>query len=74
MGEFEQISNYNASAPCPQAGDEVALGIRDDCPLLALPPGEQLVISTDTKEAGVHIPDICDPFLLRQRELAVSAS
>ncbi|MCI3943548.1 thiamine-phosphate kinase [Pseudomonas syringae] len=74
MGEFELIRNYFAAAPCAQAGDEVALGIGDDCALLALPPGEQLAISTDTLVVGVHFPDNCDPFLLGQRALAVSAS
>ncbi len=39
-----------------------------------MPPGEQLAISTDTLVAGVHFPDSCDPFLLGQRALAVSAS
>ncbi|MCL6310241.1 thiamine-phosphate kinase [Pseudomonas syringae] len=74
MGEFELIRNYFAAAPCAQAGEEVALGIGDDCALLALAPGEQLAISTDTLVAGVHFPDACDPFLLGQRALAVSAS
>ncbi|QVK31665.1 thiamine-phosphate kinase [Pseudomonas syringae] len=74
MGEFELIRNYFAAAPCAQVGEEVALGIGDDCALLALAPGEQLAISTDTLVAGVHFPDACDPFLLGQRALAVSAS
>ncbi|RMO98188.1 Thiamine-monophosphate kinase [Pseudomonas syringae pv. philadelphi] len=74
MGEFELIRNYFAAAPCAQVGEDVALGIGDDCALLALPTGEQLAISTDTLVAGVHFPDSCDPFLLGQRALAVSAS
>lgn len=74
MGEFELIRNYFAAAPCAQAGEGVALGIGDDCALLMLPPGEQLAVSTDTLVAGVHFPDVCDPFLLGQRALAVSAS
>jgi thiamine-monophosphate kinase len=74
MGEFELIRNYFAAAPCAQAGEGVALGIGDDCALLAVPVGEQLAISTDTLVAGVHFPVVCDPFLLGQRALAVSAS
>ncbi|WP_323163382.1 thiamine-phosphate kinase [Pseudomonas viridiflava] len=74
MGEFELIRHYFAAAPCAQAREEVALGIGDDCALLALPPGEQMAISTDTLVAGVHFPEVCDPFLLGQRALAVSAS
>ncbi|MDB6144951.1 MAG: thiamine monophosphate kinase [Pseudomonas sp.] len=74
MGEFELIRNYFAAAPCAQAGEGVSLGIGDDCALLTVPTGEQLAISTDTLVAGVHFPAICDPFLLGQRALAVSAS
>ncbi|MEE5046673.1 thiamine-phosphate kinase [Pseudomonas alliivorans] len=74
MGEFELIRRYFAAAPCAQASEEVVLGIGDDCALLALPPGEQMAISTDTLVAGVHFPEVCDPFLLGQRALAVSAS
>lgn len=74
MGEFELIRNYFAAAPCAQGGDGVALGIGDDCALLAVPAGEQLAISTDTLVAGVHFADPCDPFLLGQRSLAVAVS
>ncbi|WP_397451169.1 thiamine-phosphate kinase [Pseudomonas sp. NA-150] len=74
MGEFELIRNYFAAAPCAQAGEGVALGIGDDCALLTVTSGEQLAISTDTLVAGVHFPVVCDPFLLGQRALAVSAS
>lgn len=74
MGEFELIRHYFAAAPCAQAGDGVALGIGDDCALLALPAGEQLAVSTDTLVAGVHFPAVCDPLLLGQRSLAVAAS
>jgi thiamine-monophosphate kinase len=74
MGEFELIRNYFAAAPCAQPGEGVALGIGDDCALLSLASGEQLAISTDTLVAGVHFPDVCDPFLLGQRALGVSAS
>ncbi len=74
MGEFELIRRYFAASPCAQAGEGVVQGIGDDCALLAVPAGEQLAISTDTLVAGVHFPDPCDPFLLGQRVLAVSAS
>lgn len=74
MGEFELIRNYFAAAPCAQPGEGVALGIGDDCALLTVPPGAQLAVSTDTLVAGVHFPEVCDPFLLGQRALAVSAS
>lgn len=74
MGEFELIRRYFASAACAAGGEAVALGIGDDCALLAPKAGEQLAISTDTLVAGVHFPAVCDAFLLGQRALAVSAS
>ena len=74
MGEFELIRTYFAAAPCAQGGEGIALGIGDDCALLALPAAEQLAISTDTLVAGVHFADPCDPFLLGQRSLAVAVS
>lgn len=74
MGEFELIRNFFAAAPCAQGGEGIALGIGDDCALLAVPAGEQLAISTDTLVAGVHFADPCDPFLLGQRSLAVAVS
>lgn len=74
MGEFELIRHYFAAAPCAQGGEGVALGIGDDCALLALSAGEQLAVSTDTLVAGVHFPGVCEPSLLGQRSLAVAAS
>ncbi|CAD5108235.1 thiamine-phosphate kinase [Zestomonas carbonaria] len=74
MGEFELIRRFFAAAPCAQAAAGVALGVGDDCALLQPAAGEQLAISTDTLVAGVHFPESCDPFLLGQRALAVSAS
>ncbi|MCQ2030059.1 thiamine-phosphate kinase [Stutzerimonas zhaodongensis] len=74
MGEFELIRQYFAAAACARAGGDVVLGIGDDCALLAVPPGEQLAISTDSLTVGVHFPDRCDPYLLGQRALAVSTS
>lgn len=74
MGEFELIRHYFAAASCARTGEGVALGIGDDCALLALAPGEQMAVSTDTLVAGVHFPDGADPFLLGQRALAVAAS
>ncbi|UVE17297.1 thiamine-phosphate kinase [Pseudomonas sp. LS44] len=74
MGEFELIRRYFAAASCARAAAGVALGIGDDCALLQVDAGEQLAVSTDTLVAGVHFPDCCDPFLLGQRALGVSAS
>ncbi|MFF7709817.1 thiamine-phosphate kinase [Pseudomonas sp. NPDC007930] len=74
MGEFELIARYFAAAPCARPGEGIALGIGDDCALLAPAAGEQLAVSTDTLVSGVHFPAQPDPFLLGQRSLAVAAS
>lgn len=74
MGEFDLIRRYFAAASCAQGAPGVVLGIGDDCALLQAAPGEQLAISTDTLVVGVHFPLDCDPFLLGQRALGVSAS
>jgi thiamine-monophosphate kinase len=74
VDEFELIARFFASARCARPRGNVALGIGDDCALLELPAGEQLAISTDTLVQGVHFPIHCDPYLLGQRALAVTAS
>ncbi|WP_225776141.1 thiamine-phosphate kinase [Pseudomonas sp. Marseille-Q5115] len=74
LGEFELIRRYFAAAVCARASDGVALGIGDDCALLALAPGEQMAVSTDTLVEGVHFPHGAPPRLLGQRSLAVAAS
>ncbi|TRX73098.1 thiamine-phosphate kinase [Pseudomonas mangiferae] len=74
MNEFELIRRYFAVSPCAGRAPGVALGIGDDCALLAPAAGEQLAVSTDTLVEGVHFPADCDPFQLGQRALAVAAS
>jgi thiamine-monophosphate kinase len=74
MGEFELIRHYFAAARCARAGGAVALGIGDDCALLALAPGLQMAVSTDTLVVGLHFPQGAEPSLLGQRALAVAAS
>lgn len=74
LGEFELIRRFFASAACARPAAGVVQGIGDDCALLALPPGEQLLVSTDTLLSGVHFPASADAFLLAQRGLAAAAS
>jgi thiamine-monophosphate kinase len=74
MGEFELIRQYFAAARCARVGGAVALGIGDDCALLALAPGLQMAVSTDTLVSGLHFPRDAAPLLLGQRALAVAAS
>lgn len=51
--EFDLIERIRARAP---SRNDVILGIGDDAALLQLPPGQELVLSTDTLVAGVHFP------------------
>ncbi|HOL36453.1 MAG TPA: hypothetical protein PLT38_01385, partial [Rubrivivax sp.] len=44
LGEFELIARHFARAP---RRTQVALGVGDDCALLAPAPGMQLVVTTD---------------------------
>lgn len=74
MDEFQLIDRYFATARCARGAPGVALGIGDDCALLAPTPGRQLAISTDTLVAGVHFPADCSGFSLGRRALAVTAS
>ncbi len=64
-GEFEQIAAL--FAPLTR-GDPAALGLRDDAAVLTVPPGHQIVVTTDAIVAGVHyLPD--DPPDLVARKL-----
>lgn len=65
-GEFEQIKALFAPLTRGAAG---ALGLSDDAAVLAVPPGRELVVTTDAIVAGVHyLPD--DPPDLVARKLA----
>ncbi|HEY6943170.1 thiamine-phosphate kinase [Dokdonella sp.] len=59
---------------CTVARADVRLGIGDDAAVLAVPPGHELAVSTDTLVAGVHFPPgtaACD---LGWKALAVNLS
>jgi thiamine-monophosphate kinase len=69
LGEFELIAKYFA-----RPARRVALGVGDDCALLAPQPGMQLAVSMDTLVEGRHfLPDI-DPRVLGRLALAVNLS
>lgn len=70
-GEFELIREF-FRRPVTDAG--VRLGIGDDAALLAPPPGEELVVTTDTLVAGRHFPDTAAPFDIGWKALAVNLS
>jgi len=52
IGEFSLIKQYFST--CSPIRPDVAMGIGDDGAVVSLPPGNQLVVSTDTLVSGVH--------------------
>ena len=69
MGEFDLIKTY-FTRPTRRA----ALGVGDDCALLALAPGMQLATSTDMLVEGRHFVSTVDPSRLGHKALAVNLS
>lgn len=70
-GEFALIERIRARA---RRRDDVVLGIGDDAAVLAVPPGQQLVVTSDTLVAGVHFPEETAPADLGWKALAVNLS
>lgn len=71
MGEFELIDRFFRRSG---AGRGVALGIGDDCALLAPQPGMQVAVSTDLLLEGRHFFPGTDPERLGHKALAVNLS
>jgi thiamine-monophosphate kinase len=72
MGEFDLIKRY-FKRPAAHAA-LAALGIGDDCALLAPGPGTQLAISSDMLVEGRHFFADVDPAALGHKALAVNLS
>jgi len=72
LNEFELITRYFARQPVTRA--DVALGIGDDAAVLNVPPGQQLVVSTDMLVAGVHFPEHTDAVSIGHKSLAANLS
>ncbi|MEG8128846.1 thiamine-phosphate kinase, partial [Xanthomonas hortorum pv. gardneri] len=71
MPEFDLIARLRARI---SARADVPLGIGDDAALLQPPPGEQLAITADTLNAGVHFPHETRAEDLGWKTLAVNLS
>jgi thiamine-monophosphate kinase len=69
LGEFELIARY-FTRPARRA----ALGVGDDCALLAIAPGMQLATSCDMLIEGRHFLSTVAPQLLGHKALAVNLS
>jgi len=72
MGEFDLIARYFTRPVRP--GGTAALGVGDDCALLAPRPGMQLAISSDMLVEGRHFFADVDPEALGHKSLAVNLS
>ncbi len=72
MGEFDLIERYFKRAA--KASPNVALGIGDDCALLAPTVGMQLAISSDMLVEGRHFLSTVSPEALGHKALAVNLS
>ncbi len=70
LREFDLIRRYFDRGPSRR----VALGIGDDCALLAPATGCDLAVSTDMLVAGTHFFDDVDPEALGHKALAVNLS
>jgi thiamine-monophosphate kinase len=73
MGEFELIDRF-FKRPLAASPPGVALGIGDDCALLAPSPGMQLAVSSDLLVEGRHFLSTVDPARLGHKALAVNLS
>ena len=71
--EFELIARYFTRATPPGRSD-IALGVGDDCALLAPAAGEALAVSTDMLIEGVHFLPSVDADALGHKSLAVNLS
>lgn len=70
LGEFDLIARYFTRAP-----KRAALGVGDDCALLApLPTGQQLAVSCDMLVEGRHFLSTVAPDRLGHKALAVNLS
>ncbi len=69
MGEFDLIDRFFKRPVRRQA-----LGIGDDCALLAPAPGMQLAVSSDMLVEGRHFLSTVDPLRLGHKALAVNLS
>ena len=72
LGEFELIDRFFSRLT--GSDDAVICGIGDDAAVLAVPAGEELVVSTDTLVSGVHFFADARPMDVGYKSLAVNLS
>lgn len=72
LGEFQLIDRFFRRLGA--ARSDVVLGVGDDAAVLRSPPGEELVVATDTLVEGVHFPKGSAARSIGHRALAVNLS
>ena len=70
--EFRLIEHYFKNLT--PLSDDVVYGIGDDAAVMSVPPGHELVVSTDTLVNGIHFPDNTAPYDIGFKALAVNLS
>ncbi|PAL06282.1 thiamine-phosphate kinase, partial [Staphylococcus hominis] len=71
LAEFSLIERIRTRT---RARADVVLGIGDDAALLQPRAGEQLVVTADTLNSGVHFPAETPPYDIGWKTLAVNLS
>ena len=71
-GEFDLIGQYFTNRSVPR--DDVITGIGDDCAILSVPAGKQLVVTTDTMVSGIHFLSDANPADIAHKLVAVNIS
>ncbi|MBP7066185.1 thiamine-phosphate kinase [Ferrovibrio sp.] len=71
LGEFDLIAHYLAPL---SAGLPGAFSLTDDAAALPVPPGHELVVTTDAFIAGIHFLDTDGPGRIAQKLLRVNLS
>lgn len=72
MNEFSLIDRFFKN--CSIQRDDVLLGIGDDAACLQIPPGTNLLVSTDTLVSGIHFRPEWSPYAIASRALRVNIS
>ena len=72
MNEFSLIDVFFKTPAIPR--DDVVYGIGDDAACLQVPPGNQLLVSTDTLVADVHFLSTWDAFDIAYKAVMVNVS
>jgi thiamine-monophosphate kinase len=71
--EFAIIDKYFSSIGW-QSDQTVVQGPGDDCAILSVPPGQELLVSTDTLLSGVHFPDGASGGVVATRSFGAAVS